>query len=130
MTEPMPAAPLPSISDPDFRAETIMDGRSLRVGMKGTADLNTQKALEVFLANVHACAIVRGATTVVMDMRDLEFMNSSCLKRMVNWIFVARAEPTESRYQIVLVPQPKALWQKRSLQALSLMAPELVSVTP
>jgi hypothetical protein len=125
----MTTNPLPFINDPDFTARvSVADGPSLQVLMNGTADMNTQKVLQVFLASVHACAIEHQATTVVLDMRGLDFMNSSCLKRLVNWIFVVRAELPERKYRIVFVPNPKASWQRRSLHSLSCMAPELVSV--
>ena len=124
----MSASLLPGVDDLDFTARTTVDGPSVRVVMTGTADLNTQKQLEAFLAGVHTCAIERLATTVVVDVRGLEFMNSSCLKRLVKWIFMAEAELAERRYRIVFVANPKAPWQRRSLHALSSMAPELVTV--
>jgi hypothetical protein len=124
----MTAAPFPFIDDPDLTARVTVDEESLQVVMNGTADLNTHKALQTFLADVHASATLHLANTVVVDLRGLEFMNSSCLKRLVNWIFVVRAEVAERKYRIVFVANPKAPWQRRSLHSLSCMAPELVSV--
>ncbi len=124
----MTANPLPFIDDPDLTARVAVDGQSLQVVMNGTADLNTHKVLQTFLAGVHASATLHVANTVIVDLRGLEFMNSSCLKRLVNWIFVVRAEVPERKYRIVFVANPKAPWQRRSLHSLSCMAPELVSV--
>lgn len=124
------APPLPSIEDPAFSARTSFSGPSLEVVMNGTADLNVQESLEMFLAGVHACATKRPAASVFVDLRGLEFMNSSCLKRLVNWIFTVRAELADQRYRIVFRTNPKAQWQRRSLHSLACMAPELISIQP
>jgi hypothetical protein len=124
----MSASPLPAVADTDFRALLTIDGPSLQVVLTGTADLNVQKQLDAFLTAVHECATGHMATNVVVDLRELEFMNSSCLKCVVSWIFSVRTEPVERQYRIVFMANPQAQWQRRSLYALSCMAAELVSV--
>jgi len=122
------AHPLPSVSAPEFSARLTLQDESLRAALAGTADLNVQKQLEVFLGEVHACATKHMAGSVVVDLASLEFINSSCLKAVVGWILSVHGEPPERQYRIVFVANPAAKWQRRSLNALTCMCAELVSV--
>jgi anti-anti-sigma factor len=118
----------PSMKTQGFSASSQVDDGKLMTKLSGNADVAVRTALADFLNQVHEAAKSQSVSQVVVDLRDLEFMNSACLKTMVTWIFVARELPTQSRYQILLVSDPAVLWQRRSVQALSCVATELVKL--
>jgi hypothetical protein len=120
--------PLPSIQHRTFNAKLAVEDSSMRVTLAGTADLLVQQQLSAFLMAVHVCATDHLATTVLVDINGLGFINSSCLKCMVTWIFKVRTEEKQRQYQIIFLANPKAQWQQRSFHALSCMCAELVSI--
>jgi anti-anti-sigma factor len=118
----------PSMKTQSFSASTQVDDGKLLTKLVGNADVGVKPALADFLTQVHEAAKSRAVSEVVVDLRDVEFMNSACLKTIVTWIFVARELPETDRYQILLVSDPSVLWQRRSVQALSCVATELVKL--
>lgn len=100
----------------------------LRVRFSGTADLEAKADLEVFVKGLHAEAVRLGATRVIVDFRELEFMNSSCFKIFVAWLAQVRDLETDKQYRIHLLSNPNQLWQRRSLAALSCFAVDLVAI--
>lgn len=120
--------PLPKIEQRTFKATLAVESSSLRMALTGTADLTVQQQLGPFLEAVHSCATNHLASSVLVDLNGLGFINSSCLKAMVSWIFKVRTEGKERQYQIVFLTDPKAQWQQRSFHALSCMCAELVSI--
>jgi hypothetical protein len=63
-----------------------------------------------------------------VDVRRLEFMNSSCLASFVWWISTVQEQPAEDRYRIVFLSSPTVYWQRRSLGALATLADDIISV--
>jgi hypothetical protein len=126
------AAPLPggavSATAADFSANAECHERTVSARLVGTADLDVKKALDEFLARLHETAQASRAAEVVMDFRNLKFMNSSCLKGLVTWICAVQELPLQAQYRIVLVSSPEMHWQRRSLHALSCLATELVTI--
>jgi hypothetical protein len=104
------------------------DGEALALRLAGTADMRAMEPLDRFLRQAHAEARALRVPQVVVDLRALEFMNSSCFKAFVNWIESVVEMPAPERYRIRFLSSPERQWQKRSLTALTYFAPELVSV--
>ena len=100
----------------------------LRVRFSGTADLEAKADLEVFVKGLHAEAVRLGATRVIVDFRELEFMNSSSFKIFVAWLASVQELPPDKQYKIKLRSNPNLHWQRRSLAALSCFAAELVTI--
>jgi len=98
------------------------------VRLSGSADLTTVRALNEYLAQVHADVRRNKAHSVNMDLRDLDFMNSSCLKALVTWVAEVQEGPADERYAIVILGSERRAWQKRSLHALATLAPDVVSL--
>lgn len=63
-----------------------------------------------------------------MDVRQLEFMNSSCLKSLVWWITAVQKQSGERKYRIVFVSSPSVFWQRRSLNPLACLASDFVTI--
>ena len=83
----------------------------------------------MLLTRVHSESRRLGVTEAVVDLRDLEFMNSSCFKSFVTWITDIQELDAAHQYKVRFVSNPKMHWQKRSLHSLRCFAVELITVT-
>jgi len=94
----------------------------------GTADLETKADLEAVVQHLHAESLRVRPTSVIIDFRELEFMNSSSFKIFVAWLANVQELPAEQQYKITLRSNPNLHWQRRSLAALSCFAVDLVAI--
>jgi len=116
------------IEDSEFIARGELDGARLRLHLWGNADMRAKDPLDKFLGAVDDRAVADAAEEVVVDLRELVFMNSSCLKAVVTWLGRVQDRPTAQRYRVRFLKEPAAHWQVRSLHALASFAPEIVRV--
>jgi hypothetical protein len=118
---------LASVSVSGFSASASFADGTLLVVLKGNGDLAAQPALASFVPQVHGEALARRASLVTVDLRGMEFMNSSCIKELVSWLqLLVDAEP-DRRYRIRFL-QGAQHWQNRSLQVLRAFAADLVDI--
>jgi hypothetical protein len=113
---------------PTFTATCNLEGRSLTAELTGTADLIVRERVDNFLGQLQEEAARQRIKEVVMDLRKLEFMNSSCFKSFVSWINTVQEQPSESQYRIRLLSNPQLLWQRRSMHALKCFAVDLIDL--
>ena len=106
--------------------EAALAGGVVEARLIGTASHRDLSALDAFLNEVLAGAGAAGAAAIVLDLRDVVYMNSSHLKSLVSWI--GRVAKTEPRPEVTLRANPQHHWQKRSLDALGALAEGLVTV--
>jgi hypothetical protein len=115
-----------------FRVEKLsgaasLDGGVVTARLAGTATQRGIEALDAFLAQVLGAAQRALGTTVVLDLRNVTYMNSAHLKSLVSWLgAVSKGEP---RLEVRLQANPGHHWQRRSVEALGALAPGLVTVT-
>ena len=64
----------------------------------------------------------------MVDVRELEFMNSSCFKSIVSWLTSIMELPPPEQYKVHFLSNPERLWQRRSLHALRSFALMLVTI--
>jgi hypothetical protein len=102
------------------------DGDVLVAVVTGTADMRATEGIGSWLEAFHAEATRVAAAEVVVDMRELEFMNSSCFKGFVTWITTMRE--AEHRYRIKLLSNQSLHWQRRGLPTLRCFAADLISI--
>lgn len=119
---------LPKLSGGVISAEATGDAGIIRVRFSGTADLEAKEDLEVFVKKLHREAVRLSASKIIVDFRELEFMNSSCFKIFVAWLAQVRDLEAAQQYRIHLLSNPNQLWQRRSLAALSCFAVDLVAI--
>ncbi len=117
-----------AMKEPDFAAHASTSDRRIQVSLAGNADLTVKSQLDHFLREVHNEARRCLAEEVTVDVRQLEFMNSSCLKSFVWWISTVQEQAGDGRYRIVFVSSPTVYWQRRSLNALACLANEIISI--
>ncbi len=119
---------VPSIAVPGFTSEATFAAGVVRLTLGGTADVRAVEPLAKLMPQLHDAAVGAGATEVLVDLLTLEFMNSSCFKAMVTWIAQLRDVAPAQQYHVRFLSNPAMHWQRRSLQALSCFATDLVKV--
>ena len=82
----MSSIDLNGIATEELKFGASFDEGLLLLKLEGTAD-HEHDALDAILSKVHEEALGRKANRVRVDVRELEFMSSSCVKAMVVWIF-------------------------------------------
>ena len=112
----------------EFSGLARQDGNEVVVELKGNGDGRSQADLEQFISRVENGAKTLKVSAVRVDLRDAQFMNSSCLKVLVSWLARLQEQPADQQHKVVFISDPAKHWQKRSLTPLSLFAPELVEI--
>ena len=105
----------------------VADG-GIAVRITGTADTAVRTQLDDYVKRLHEEAMRLKVPSVVVDLRELEFMNSSCLKVFVVWLAQLRELEPRQQYKVTIRSNPELLWQRRSLAALSCFAVDLVTI--
>jgi hypothetical protein len=113
--------------DESFESSAALNGRTLTLHFKGSAELHISEVLGPLLTQAHQEALRLGANEVRVDFEQLHFMTSSCLKRFVTWLSELQESP-QKPYAIRFVSNPRFRWQKASLAALRCFAPEVVTI--
>ena len=105
-----------------------LDDKELLVELIGNADHRSSDQMRDVCGQLHTAAVTSEVTATVIDMRQLEFMNSSCFKALVTWVSDIQDMEPAKRYRIRVYSNAGIPWQKRSLQSLQYFAVDLVSV--
>jgi hypothetical protein len=117
-----------AVREVDFVADASLGEGTLAATISGNADLNVRLALDRFLTALHREARLHGVREVTFDVRELDFMNSSCLKSLVSWVTQIQDLPRGQQYHVTFLSSPRLYWQKRSLHALSCLAQDIITV--
>lgn len=112
----------------DLRSSTELKDGVVTVRLSGSAEVTATEALGAFFVRVHAATLEAHAKEVRVDLQDLEFMTSACLKTLLTWFDKIQRTPAESQYKVRLQGTKKRPWQSRSLAALSCFSMRLISV--
>ena len=115
----MTPSPLDPIQEQDFRATGDFDDARLNLRLWGNADQRSNTLLDGFLQDADRQTVAAAIKEVVVDFRELVFMNSSCLKALVTWLRRVQEHPPAQRYAIRFLHEPEAHWQIRSFSALA-----------
>ena len=107
------------------RAFAIND--RLVLELSGDASLQAVDQIDRLLGELHQLAGRHKLSSVAVDFRKLEFMNSSCFKKFVRWVMLV-AEMETDQYRISLVSDPESFWQRRAMHALQAFAVHLITI--
>ena len=119
------ATELPMIEEEGLQLGPVA-GTQDRVRFAGTGEAEGAAVLDRFLGLLHRQALANDLRRVTIELEELEFINSSCLKAMVAWIYKV---DTEGRpYKIHLRRDASMHWQRTSLATLQRLAPEVVVI--
>lgn len=111
-----------------FKATIAADGDALEIVCGGEGDVAALPTLEAILKDAHARALAAKAASVVLDLRTVSFMNSSCFTKLIGWVTRVRELPSEGQYKIRIRSNQELLWQRRSLHALQCFAVDLITI--
>jgi hypothetical protein len=96
-----------------------------RVRLSGTLTTSTaQDEIERILWRVHSHILNRNIAAFTVDVRDLNFVNSSAIRVFINW--TSRAE--RALYKLVFITDPTVTWHRLNFAALRSMAPGSVEI--
>ena len=115
---------VPAVDDPQFVAD--WDDRARVLKLIGSADNATATGLAKLFDDLHFDLLGKQATQVTVDMRDLDFLGTACVKELLGWI--EKLEDLSERYSIKLRSNPTIAWQRTTLPALSCFDTALVTV--
>jgi len=119
------AMELPMIEEEGLQLGPVA-GTQDRVRFAGTGEAEGAAVLDRFLGLLHRQALANDLRRVTLELEELEFINSSCLKAMVAWIYKV---DTEGRpYTIHLRRDASMHWQRTSLATLQRLAPDVVVI--
>lgn len=118
----------PLIAGRAFQAAATHEGTIATLELMGTADASTRVDVQAAIDAMREQARALRVSEVAVDLRKLEFMNSSCFKCLITWLSDLLEQPVEQRYNIRFLSDPGKQWQHRSLRALSCFAVDLVSI--
>src|SRR5688572_5076169 len=103
-----------------------VEGARGSVRFSGIGEAEGAALLDRFLTLLHEQALAQQLPEVTIELAQLDFINSSCLKAMVAWIYKV---DTEGRpYKIRLRRDASMHWQRTSLATLQRLAPEVVVI--
>jgi len=116
---------------PPLRVDTLtilplLDGDTLRMTMAGAVEMRDPgEVLNPYWTLVDEEALRRNLKSVELDVRDLNFMNSSGILTLVRWITRCKSHGS-SAYHIVLQYDRNVTWQRASIPTLAKLAPNMV----
>jgi hypothetical protein len=130
MPEPLRIAPAPiEVAEEKYSALLAADADGPRVVFRGTiSTVNPAVVLNPFVDAVHDRVTRLGSRRVRVDLRELEFCNSSGFKSFIHWIERIASLPEPYRYSLSFVQNPARRWQRTSLLALSCYGVNTVSI--
>ena len=102
-------------------------GDVLRVKMIGAVEMRDPgELLNAYWNGLDDAARAHKLKRVEVDLRDVNFMNSSGILTLVRWITRAKTHPTDSAYTLVLQYDRNVTWQRTSIPTLAKLAPKIV----
>lgn len=117
-----------SVTGNRFQAAAEHEGPVINAWLQGNADYHALDAVEMLLTRLHAEATRLAITEAVIDLRRLEFMNSSCFRIFISWLAEILELNEARRYKVKFLFNPDLHWQNRSLHTLRSFAVEVVDV--
>lgn len=116
-----------AVTAPSYTFTPETKDEEIHVVFSGTGDLVAVEALGAFLNELREDVVRLEAPRLVLDLRQLYFINSSCLKAFVNLVFfLQEASPQTS---VEFIADKKLSWQERAVSPLHRMSPKTVTIT-
>lgn len=125
MTSPLN---VPDITTKELTSQSALEANTLTLKLVGESDARNAAQMDALIRALHAEAVRLHPQEVVVDLRDLRFMNSSSFKAFVVWLGDMAALSPSEQYKVRFLSDKSKHWQARSLAALSSFAAELVRI--
>lgn len=103
---------------------------TLRVTVIGAVEMRDPgEVLTPYWTGLDEEARRRGIRRVELDVKDLNYMNSSGILTLVRWITRAKAHEAADAYQLIVIYDGNVTWQRTSIPTLAKLAPQVVVPT-
>lgn len=109
-----------------FALEATTAGQLMTLRLSGTGDMVAVEPLKQSLDTIRTEMIDRKLPALEVDIRGLYLLNSSCIKALVRFIYLAQTDGPQITIKFVV--DENLTWQARALAPLARMAPDIVSV--
>ena len=112
-----------SMGDRGFIANASYDGKVLHAHASGSVERpGAHEELARFLDRVLREADLLKPREVAIDVRDLEFVDTTGVRKLTLWVGGLRDRPTPMPFGLRFVTSAKVNWQRRSLEVLRVLA--------
>lgn len=117
-----------SVSADGGRVILEVDGNV--VSMRGEIDQASPKAfLAPFFDSIHVAAEEESLREVKVDIRRLNFLNSSAVKELIAWVLRRNRLPAGKKYVLEFIYDSSILWQRVTMPTLSQLDAGFVVLT-
>lgn len=112
--------------------EVLDADETVTVVLRGDSDARDAGAAldEYLVRRIHKAVSESKIKKIQLDVTGLEFLNSSGIKALVNWLIAVKLQKPEDRYFIVLQYDEGITWQSKGLKPLACVAPSLLRLEP
>jgi hypothetical protein len=124
--ELVPGGTTPSNSPPSNAGVLrILATGSCELRFEGTlANHQARFELKRNIVALHERIVAEGCAAMTVDVRGLQFVDSSAIRIFVDWI----ARASEAKYKIVFLIDPTMTWQRLNFSALQSMATDAIEI--
>jgi hypothetical protein len=84
--------------------------------------------MQPFFTDLHKACLENGLKNINVDIKNLDFINSSAIKEIINWIISIEEVPEEQMYTITFICESDKKWQSFRLDILIAMNDKIVKV--
>lgn len=113
-----------SLKAPGINVHAHPKGDVLMIEMVGSVDgRDAGTVFDAYWSGIDSAIRQAGLRTVELDIRGLEFMNSSGILTIVRWLSKIKESPT---YEIVIHHDRELTWQRTNVPVLAKLAPAVV----
>jgi len=109
-----------------LKVDASQRGEAFALDMSGTAELKDSTPLADLLLKADSEVRTLGLKRIDVDVRAVEFMNSSALNAFVRWF--AAMKDRGGGYTVRFLSDPSKRWQRGSLTALATFAAGTVTI--
>jgi hypothetical protein len=111
-----------------FEVSAAVNAETLELSLRGNADMTVSASLGRYLKEVDARARRDGIRVVHVKLADLYFVSSSCFQAIAAWLLAVASRSAQDRYTVKFETHTAHGWQRRSLEAIRRVAPDVVVV--
>ena len=116
------------VAVPKLDTVTIEMPTSTSVKLKGIiTETETIQIVDGFFRAIHQGAVGSSAESIVVDVSELNFVNSTALHLLVDWATRLKNE-TGHRYKLRFIASRRITWQVTSFAALTILMGDVLKV--
>jgi len=85
------------------------------------------RIMSPFFKAVHEGILSNNIKAVRVDITKLDYLNSSGIKEIVDWVMKLDELPENKKYQIKFICNPNALWQETSISTIEFLNTDFIA---